>query len=77
MKNVVVNAALAGLSLSMMVIGLAALGAGPEPQRAIAVPSADISATQEDSLTGWPAPSAPFDETPITPIESAGAPMFP
>lgn len=76
MKKVVAIAALAGLSLSTMVAGLAAVQAPAEPQRAIAAPGADFWPTRQESVEGWPAPSAPFDEIPITPIESAGAPMF-
>jgi len=42
----------------------------------------DASRHEEPAVRGeWggelPAPSPPFDETPITPVESAGAPMYP
>jgi hypothetical protein len=76
MKRAVATTALAGLSLSIMVAGLASVRA-PEVQPAISVPSTDFSPMREDSVESWPAPRAPFDETVITPIESAGAPMFP
>lgn len=77
MKRTIATAAIAGLSLSAMVVALASFRATAEPERAIAVPHADVSATREDSTESWPAPSAPFDETPISPVESAGAPLFP
>jgi hypothetical protein len=45
-----------------------------ESRGASVAPSAAIATPPPTSRT-WPEPQAPFDETPITPIESAGAPM--
>ena len=77
MKRVIKTVAIVGFSLSTMVVGLTAVRTAAEPQRVIAAPSADVLEMRDDSIEGWPAPSAPFDETVITPVESAGAPMFP
>ena len=38
---------------------------------------ADTRLLASPSIDAMPAPLAPFDETPITPVESAGAPMWP
>jgi hypothetical protein len=55
------------------VVAVAAALTTHEPQVAIEVQD-EVEAPNQAS-GGWPAPQAPFDETVITPVESAGAPM--
>jgi len=64
---------LALLALSSLVYAVAA--SVPEPTAA----SVQVQETAPPSSfgTGMPPPQAPFDETPITPVESTGAPMYP
>ena len=76
MKRIVVTVAIVVLSIPTMLAATGALKAS-EPRGSIVMPTADDLATRQDAIDGWPAPSPPFDETPITPVESAGAPMFP
>jgi len=75
MKRVVATAAIAGLMLSTMVVAAAVLTAA-SPQRAVEMPVADALAAPSDLIEDWPAPVHPLT-TLITPVESAGAPMFP
>ena len=75
MTRLAVIVAIAVLSFSAMVFAVAAL-AEAEPQRANVLPCANEAAVNRERAVGWPAPRPPFDETPITPVESAGAPMF-
>ena len=44
------------------------------PHGASVAPSVELVAPPQ-ATSSWPEPKPPFDETPITPIESAGAPM--
>jgi hypothetical protein len=48
-----------------------------QPHGAEAAVQAPAQAAPPSSAAdvGWPAPREPFDMTPITPVESAGAPM--
>ena len=75
MTRLVVIVAAAVLSFAAMVVAVASL-AEARPQSSSVVPSAEDTAANRAWSQGWPAPKAPFDETPITPVESAGAPMF-
>ena len=47
------------------------------PQRPIDAPRYEETAVRGEWGAELPAPRPPFDETPITPVESAGAPMYP
>jgi hypothetical protein len=46
-------------------------------KRSNAASEAEVFRVPSGRIDDWPAPNAPFDNTPITPVESAGAPMFP
>ena len=70
-----VTVAIAVFAFSTMVVAAALTAA--EPQQSSIAPDADGLAVRWESHDGWPAPQEPFDETPIGPVESAGAPMFP
>ncbi len=72
-----VTVAIAVFAFSTMVVALAATLTVAEPQQSSIAPGADGLAVRWESHDGWPAPQEPFDETPIGPVESAGAPMFP
>lgn len=52
------------LSIALL-MQIAACGVPPAQPTALDAPSVTASA--------WPAPQAPFDATPITPVESVGA----
>jgi hypothetical protein len=70
MKKVLLTAAAAAVSIGFVLQALRPQGAGAS----IPPPSA---ALQEAFLPApLPEPQAPFDVTPITPVESAGAPMY-
>jgi len=64
---------IAASSFLTAVVAVAAVLTTHEPQAAIEVQ--DEVAAPSRASDGWPAPQAPFDETVITPFESAGAPM--
>jgi len=57
---------LAGVLLVQAIQPHGAEAAAQAPQAAFSSEIADVT---------WPDPQAPFDTTPITPVESAGAPM--
>jgi hypothetical protein len=64
---------LALLALSSLIYAAAA----SEPDQATADPQVQASVLPLTLGTDMPPPQAPFDETPITPVESTGAPMYP
>jgi hypothetical protein len=82
MNRLRVTFAVGGLSFLTAVVAMAAALTTPAPQGVtiagvtIAPDVAEI-ATSRKASDGWPSPKSPFDETDITPVESAGAPMFP
>lgn len=45
-------------------------------EAAIQAPAQAVELPATASDMAWPEPQAPFDATPITPVESAGAPML-
>lgn len=64
---------LAMLAFSTLVYGLAA----SSPPASAGQPTVDALLMLPASLEAMPPPSEPLDETPITPVESTGAPMWP
>jgi hypothetical protein len=75
MTRLVLIVAIAVLSFSAMVVAATSLDKA-QPRASTSLPSPHEAAANWEWNQGWPAPQAPFDETPITPVESAGAPMF-
>jgi hypothetical protein len=74
MIRILLTFALALFSLSCVVYALAASGS----QRPIEIPQVGVTPLPLPAPTeAMPPPQEPFDETPITPVESAGAPMRP
>jgi Spy/CpxP family protein refolding chaperone len=68
MIRALLTVAVAAMSVSAVIVATAAKPQHPDPApHAQTMPEFD----------GWSVPREPFDETPITPVESAGAPMFP
>jgi hypothetical protein len=61
----------------LAILGIVVLFEAVEPNGAVA--AADASAQASPRFAGadvvWPEPQEPLDTTPITPVESAGAPM--
>ena len=53
-----------------LLLSLAALAACSQPPRGVTMPAASEAAAPAAVM---PAPQEPFDTTPITPVESAGA----
>ena len=51
--------------------------ASPTPPASRAQPPLDAVLVFSPDIAPMPMPKMPFDETPITPVESAGAPMWP
>jgi len=79
MTRVLVAIAVAVIAFSTIVVAIKAEeppSSAVEPQRSNQ--DTDVEApVVAGTLDSWPAPKEPFDETRITPVESAGAPMFP
>ena len=75
MTRLIVTIAAAVLSFSIMVVAVAATAEGALRRAAVAS-SQEEAALNWEWNPGWPAPRPPLDDTPITPVESAGAPMF-
>jgi hypothetical protein len=61
----------------LAVVGSVLLFEALEPDGAVAAAQAPAEASPAFAAPGvaWPAPQEPLDTTPITPVESAGAPM--
>jgi hypothetical protein len=74
MIRILLTFMLALLALSSVVYALAASGS-QQPTEILQVGT--IAWPPSPPVEPMPAPQAPFDETPITPVESAGAPMRP
>ena len=74
MTRVALIVAVAVFSFSVMVVAATSL-ANAEARDAVAVQSPERAAADWERNQFWPAPQPPFDKTPITPVESAGAPM--
>ena len=70
MTKVLSTAVLAILAAALLLWAIRPHGAEAAVQAPV---QAELSSTAAD--VAWPAPQAPFDTTPITPVESAGAPM--
>jgi hypothetical protein len=66
---------LAVLSLLTAVVAVGAALTMPQVPGAVPAASARQLMSPSGSTDRWPQPKAPFDETEITPYESAGAPM--
>jgi hypothetical protein len=59
------------------ILGSVLLFEGIEPHGAVAAAHATQAAPPFASAdVAWPEPQEPLDTTPITPVESAGAPMY-
>jgi hypothetical protein len=61
--------------LAILAVVLLLLAVRPGGAEAAAPPSARTKPALAVADVVWPAPQEPFDTTPITPVESAGAPM--
>lgn len=72
MIRILLTFVLALFALSSMVYALAASGS-QQPTEISQVASAPLPLSPP--VEAMPPPQEPFDETPITPVESAGAPM--
>lgn len=70
MSKIATSSVLTLISTLVLVTGLAACVAKPVAEQA-AAPAATIPAGVESDARM--APQAPYDQTPITPVESAGA----
>jgi hypothetical protein len=77
MMRVAMTVAIAVIAFSTMVAAVAAVMKPAKAQGLTAAPTPHEIAVNWEWSVEWPEPKAPFDETPITPVESAGAPMFP
>ena len=77
MTRLVLISSIAVISFATIVLAVAAVTKPAHAQGLIVTPNAQEDAVDWEWSIAWPAPKAPFDETPITPVESAGAPMFP
>jgi len=77
MTRLVLTTSIAVISFSTIVLAVAAMTKSAQAQGPLVAPSAQENPVNWEWSIAWPAPKAPFDETPITPVESAGAPMFP
>ena len=75
MTRVALIVAIAVFSFSAIVVAASSF-ANTEPRAATGVPVPEEAPTSWGWNQDWPAPKPPLDETPITPVESAGAPMF-
>jgi hypothetical protein len=76
MMRFAITAGIAVLAFSTMVYTVALAMTARGAQAATVVLTPEEFAVNWEWHQIWPAPKAPFDETPITPIESTGAPMF-
>jgi hypothetical protein len=77
MLRLAMTIAIAVIAFSTMVAAVAAAMKPAKAEGPAVAPTAHEIAVNWEWSVEWPAPNAPFDETTITPVESAGAPMFP
>jgi hypothetical protein len=76
MMRLAMTVGIAVLAFSTMVYTVASAMTARGPQGTLVVLTPEEFAVNWEWHHIWPAPKPPFDETRITPVESAGAPMF-